>query len=116
MTSAPDRACPATRCWPGSPTPRGRPRSPRRPHVRLRLRPGRPDIDELAHEVYGSFLDVNGLDPTVFPSLLAMENDVIAIAAAHLGGGPATVGSFTSGGTESIILAVKAARDWAARW
>lgn len=74
---------------------------------------GRPDVDELAHEVYSSFLDVNGLDPTVFPSLLRMENEVIAIVAQHLGGGPGTVGSFTSGGTESIILAVKAARDWA---
>jgi sphinganine-1-phosphate aldolase len=74
---------------------------------------GRPDVDELAHEVYGSFLDVNGLDPTVFPSLLRMENEVVGIVAGHLGGGPDTVGSFTSGGTESIILAVKAARDWA---
>jgi sphinganine-1-phosphate aldolase len=38
---------------------------------------GRPDVDELSHEVYSSFLDVNGLDPTVFPSLLRMENEVI---------------------------------------
>lgn len=74
---------------------------------------GRPDIDALAHEVYGSFLDVNGLDPTVFPSLLRMENEVVAIVAEHLGGTASTVGSFTSGGTESIILAVKAAREWA---
>ncbi|MCW2598212.1 MAG: aspartate aminotransferase family protein [Frankiales bacterium] len=73
--------------------------------------PARQDIDDLGHEVYASFLDVNGLDPTVFPSLLAMENDVCAIAAAHLGGSAGTVGTFTSGGTESIILAVKAARD-----
>lgn len=72
---------------------------------------GRPEVDALSHEVYGLFSGVNGLDPTVFPSLLKMENDVVAIAAAHLGGGPDTVGSFTSGGTESIILAVKAARD-----
>jgi len=71
----------------------------------------RPDVDALSHEVYASFLDVNGLDPTVFPSLLRLENEVVGIAAAHLGGGPATVGSFTSGGTESILLAVKAARD-----
>jgi sphinganine-1-phosphate aldolase len=72
---------------------------------------GRPDVDALAHEVYSSFLDVNGLDPTVFPSLLRMENEVVAIVAEHLGGDPDTVGSFTSGGTESILLAVKAARD-----
>ena len=74
---------------------------------------GRPDVDELGHEVYASFLDVNGLDPTVFPSLLRMENEVVAITAEHLGGRPGTVGSFTSGGTESILLAVKAARDLA---
>jgi glutamate/tyrosine decarboxylase-like PLP-dependent enzyme len=73
----------------------------------------RAEIDALAHQVFGDFLDVNGLDPTVFPSLLALENDVVGIAAAHLGGGPGTVGTFTSGGTESIILAVKAARDLA---
>jgi glutamate/tyrosine decarboxylase-like PLP-dependent enzyme len=72
--------------------------------------PARPDIDELGHEVYASYLDVNGLDPTVFPSLLAMENDVVDIARRHLGSTTA-VGSFTSGGTESIILGVKAARD-----
>lgn len=74
--------------------------------------PARPDIDELGHEVYASYLDVNGLDPTVFPSLLAMENDVVDTARRHLGSTTA-VGSFTSGGTESIILAVKAARDLA---
>jgi glutamate/tyrosine decarboxylase-like PLP-dependent enzyme len=68
---------------------------------------GRPDVDALAHDVYSSFLDVNGLDPTVFPSLLRMENEVLAITAEHLGD-PTAVGSFTSGGTESIILAVKA--------
>jgi glutamate/tyrosine decarboxylase-like PLP-dependent enzyme len=75
--------------------------------------PARPDIDALGHEVYASYLDVNGLDPTVFPSLMAMENEVIDSTRRHLGSTTA-VGSFTSGGTESIILAVKAARDRAA--
>src|SRR4051794_41056338 len=63
---------------------------------------GRPDIDALAHDVYGSMLDVNGLDPTVFPSLLRLENEVVGMTAAHLGGDDSTVGSFTSGGTEAI--------------
>jgi sphinganine-1-phosphate aldolase len=40
-----------------------------------------------------------------------MENAVVAMAAAHLGGDADVVGNFTSGGTESILLAVKAARD-----
>ncbi|MCP4803927.1 MAG: aspartate aminotransferase family protein [Proteobacteria bacterium] len=73
-----------------------------------------PEAEEVAKTAYGEFLSENALDPTAFPSVMAMENDVLAMAAAHLGGDPAKVwGSFTSGGTESIICAVKSARDHA---
>ncbi len=75
--------------------------------------PGRRDIDEVGKQAFALFLSKNGLDPTVFPSLLRLENEVVAMAASHLGGGPQTVGSFTSGGTESLLLAVKTARDHA---
>jgi glutamate/tyrosine decarboxylase-like PLP-dependent enzyme len=68
-------------------------------------------LDELAHAAYGISAHVNGLDPTAFPSLLAMENALVGAAAKLLGGGPETVGTVTGGGTESIMLAVKAARD-----
>ncbi|MFI7540133.1 pyridoxal phosphate-dependent decarboxylase family protein [Actinoplanes sp. NPDC049599] len=73
-------------------------------------------LDELAQAAYAISAHVNGLDPTAFPSLLAMENALVAAAGRLLGGGPGTtapevVGSVTSGGTESLILAVKAARD-----
>ncbi|RLP85076.1 aminotransferase class V-fold PLP-dependent enzyme [Micromonospora sp. CV4] len=73
-------------------------------------------LDELAAAAYRESAHVNGLDPTAFPSLLAMENALVAAAGRVLGGGPGTtapdvVGSVTSGGTESLILAVKAARD-----
>jgi sphinganine-1-phosphate aldolase len=64
-------------------------------------------------QAYTAFLTENGLDPTVFPSLLRLEGEVVAMAANHLGGDSEVVGNFTSGGTESILLAVKAARDWA---
>ncbi|WP_035857494.1 pyridoxal phosphate-dependent decarboxylase family protein [Cryptosporangium arvum] len=70
-------------------------------------------LDELAHRAAQAVTGLNGLDPTVFPSLLAMENEVVGAAASLLGGGPGTVGTVTSGGTESILLAVKAARDGA---
>ncbi len=59
------------------------------------------------------YLTENGLDPTVFPSTRRLETELIAMAAAHLGGDDEVVGNFTSGGTESILCAVKAARDWA---
>ncbi|GAA0408946.1 aminotransferase class V-fold PLP-dependent enzyme [Micromonospora gifhornensis] len=78
--------------------------------------PGVAGLDELAAAAYAESAHVNGLDPTAFPSLLTMENALVGAAARVLGGGPGTsapevVGSVTSGGTESLILAVKAARD-----
>ncbi|GAA1774017.1 pyridoxal phosphate-dependent decarboxylase family protein [Luedemannella helvata] len=72
---------------------------------------GRSGIDDLAASAYALSAHVNGLDPTAFPSLLATENALVGAAARLLGGGPETVGNVTSGGTESLILAVKAARD-----
>src|SRR5262245_10644271 len=74
--------------------------------------PGR-EAEAVIKEAFASYLSENALDPTVFPSALRLENEVVAMAAAHLGGGADVVGSFTSGGTESILLAVKAARDLA---
>ncbi len=68
-------------------------------------------LDELAQAAYAMSAHVNGLDPTAFPSLLATENALVGAAAKVLGGGPDVVGNVTSGGTESLILAVKAARD-----
>jgi len=67
-------------------------------------------LDELAAEAYTAFATVNGLDPTVFPSVARLENDVVGAVAALLGT-PGAQGTFTSGGTESILLAVKTARD-----
>lgn len=63
-------------------------------------------------DAFSHFLTENALDPTAYPSLLELENRILGIAAAHLNGDENTVGTFTSGGTESIILAVKAARDY----
>jgi glutamate/tyrosine decarboxylase-like PLP-dependent enzyme len=71
------------------------------------------DIEEVAKRAFTAFLTENALDPTSFPSLLQFENDLVGMARAHLSGGPDVRGSFTSGGTESIILALKAARDLA---
>ncbi|MCG5460575.1 aminotransferase class V-fold PLP-dependent enzyme [Micromonospora sp. MED01] len=78
--------------------------------------PAVPGLDELAAAAHRESAHVNGLDPTAFPSLLAMENALVAAAGRVLGAGPGTtapdvVGSVTSGGTESLILAVKTARD-----
>jgi len=72
-----------------------------------------PEAESVIKDAFASYLTENGLDPTVFPSALRMENEVVAMAARHLNGDAGVVGNFTSGGTESILLAVKAARDHA---
>lgn len=69
---------------------------------------GSESVREVGARAYAAMLDANSLDPTAFPSVVALENDVVGTAAALLGGG---AGIFTSGGTESCLLAVKAARD-----
>ncbi|MET8052209.1 aspartate aminotransferase family protein [Streptosporangium sp. NPDC005286] len=69
---------------------------------------GRPEVHEAAARAYFEMLEVNTLDPTAFPSVVEMEKQVVGAVAELLGGG---WGIFTSGGTESIMLAVKAARD-----
>jgi glutamate/tyrosine decarboxylase-like PLP-dependent enzyme len=69
------------------------------------------DPSEVVKDAYLSFLNENGLDPTVFPSLLKLETDVVRMIANLLCGDENVVGHLTSGGTESIMLAVKTARD-----
>ncbi|MEV4646646.1 aminotransferase class V-fold PLP-dependent enzyme [Saccharopolyspora sp. NPDC049357] len=68
-------------------------------------------LDELAAAAHAVASSANGLDPTAFPSLLRMENDLVGAASRLLGGTERTVGSVTSGGTESCALAVLAARE-----
>jgi glutamate/tyrosine decarboxylase-like PLP-dependent enzyme len=113
---------------------------------------GLPGLDELAERAHATFAGVNGLDMTAFPSVVALENGVVAQAVELLGGagtaadngadadydtdadsgtgadndtdmsqatsagqGAGAVGTFTSGGTESCLLAVLTAREHARR-
>jgi glutamate/tyrosine decarboxylase-like PLP-dependent enzyme len=77
---------------------------------------GRPEIEALAASAQAAFQWTNALDPTAFPSVARIEDDLVGVALALLGGGSAAVGTLTSGGTESCLLAVLAAREtWRAR-
>lgn len=71
------------------------------------------DPADVTREAYVSYLSENGLDPSVFPSMLKVETDVVRAVITLLLGDANTVGHLTSGGTESIMLAVKTARDMA---
>jgi sphinganine-1-phosphate aldolase len=65
--------------------------------------------------VVGTFLSTNALNPLAFQSLRRFEAEVVRMTAWLLGGDDATAGTMSSGGTESIILAVKTYRDRARR-
>jgi len=71
------------------------------------------EIDSLLKEAYTMFFSENGLNPTAFPSIKKFESEVLAMTASLLGGDENVCGNMTSGGTESLLMAVKTARDWA---
>ena len=75
------------------------------------------NVDDEEHEalladVARRFLHENALNPFKYPSLLQMELDLVAMACGLFGTVP-DAGALTSGGTESIFLAVQVARDHA---
>jgi sphinganine-1-phosphate aldolase len=70
------------------------------------------EILNTVKEAFSMFFSENALNPTAFPSLRKMEAEVIAMCANLLGGNDQVTGSLTSGGTESILMAVKTARAW----
>jgi sphinganine-1-phosphate aldolase len=70
-----------------------------------------PEVYELATEANARFQSANALNTAAFPSLARMQSRVVATIAELLNGGPDAAGFMTSGGTESLLLAVKAARQ-----
>lgn len=71
------------------------------------------ELLEVIQEAHRLFMSENGLNPGAFPSLRKFETEVVAMVAALLQGDEQVVGNMTTGGTESILLAVKTARDFA---
>lgn len=74
--------------------------------------PGK-EVHDLAVEAYTRFLSQNALYVNMYPSLGKLEKDIIDSVADLLRGDDNVTGNITSGGTESILMAVKTARDWA---
>jgi len=70
------------------------------------------EAKQLLQDAFGMYLTENGLDPTSFPSCMQLEKDVIGMAVDLLNGGEDATGTFTSGGTESILLSLKTTRDY----
>ena len=72
---------------------------------------GGPEVREVAERAASLYLHENALNTAAFPSLGAIQSEVVGWTAALLHGGDTAAGFLTSGGTESILCAVKAARE-----
>lgn len=69
------------------------------------------EVAALLRDAYGMFMSENALSPLAFPSLKRMEAEVVGLAAELFHGGADAAGTLTSGGSESILMAVKSVRE-----
>src|SRR5437588_4313054 len=72
---------------------------------------GGPEVRDIAESVAAMFLHENALNTAAFPSLAEIQSEVVAACSHMFHGAPEAAGFMTSGGTESILMAVKAARE-----
>ena len=70
------------------------------------------DVAQVQKEAYTLYMSENGLGPLAFPSLKQMEEEVVGMGLSLLHAPEDAKGTITSGGTDSITMAVKAARDF----
>ena len=61
-------------------------------------------VEDLAAAAQAAFQWTNALDPTAFPSVARIENDLVGAAAALLGGGRDTVGTRGQGHVSSSSM------------
>lgn len=74
---------------------------------------GSKDLTDVMTKVYGLSAWTNPLHPDVFPGVRKMEAEVVRMCCTLFNGDKDSCGCMTTGGTESIVMAVKAYRDYA---
>ncbi len=72
---------------------------------------GGPEVHEVAEKAAMMYLHENALNTKAFPSLGSIQSEVVGWTASLLHGPDTASGFLTSGGTESILCGVKAARE-----
>lgn len=74
-----------------------------------------PDVHHVAGEALALYSTENGLNTAAFPSLRRLQDDVVGMVAQWVHAPEGAAGVLTSGGTESLLMAVKAAREFGRR-
>lgn len=70
------------------------------------------ELSALVRDIYGETAYTNPLHPDVFPGINKMEAEIVRMTCTLFNGDADCCGTLTSGGTESIVLAMKAYRDY----
>ncbi|KAI5889275.1 PLP-dependent transferase [Schizophyllum commune H4-8] len=73
---------------------------------------GGEELSKLIAAAYTRYLVSNPLHPDAFPAVRKMEAEIVSMVL-RMYNNPTGAGTMTSGGTESIVMAVKTYRDWA---
>jgi sphinganine-1-phosphate aldolase len=74
---------------------------------------GGKDIVRLSTDAFGKFAVSNPLHPEIFAGVRKMEAEIVSMVLKMYHGNDDSCGSVTSGGSESIMMSIKAHRDWA---
>ena len=69
------------------------------------------DVLAVAEDAYRRYSTENALNTDAFPSLRTIQSEVVEMVGEWLHAGDEGAGFMTTGGTESILMAVKAARE-----
>ncbi|UZJ53810.1 hypothetical protein CBS101457_003130 [Exobasidium rhododendri] len=76
---------------------------------------GGQDLSDLLGDAIKMFMVSNPLHPDVFPGVRKMEAEVVSMVLRMYNAPSTGAGTTTSGGTESILMACKTAREWGLR-
>lgn len=72
-----------------------------------------PEVAEVGRSAFNAYFTENALGGRrAFPSLRRMEDEIVSMGLDLFNAPPGGAGFMTSGGTESVVMAVKACRDW----
>jgi glutamate/tyrosine decarboxylase-like PLP-dependent enzyme len=69
------------------------------------------ELHDLADEAHRLYSGTNGLNTAAFPSLQRLQSDIVGTVIRWFHGDDQAAGFVTSGGTESLLLTIKAARE-----
>ncbi len=69
------------------------------------------EVLALQQRAYGAYMAENALNTDAFPSLRTIQAEVVTIVADLVSAPPGAAGFMTSGGTESLLMAVRAAKQ-----